>query len=261
MNILGISRAAQFSPNAVDRDEAIFHAVEERLRKAGHSVRRVEETHFTSTLLNETDCVFSMSRLHNVLKILKTFEMEGKRIINSPSSLLAYNRGKMFLRFYYHGLWVPYVRTVTPQSEVLTEDTSFPLWIKRNENSMYSEDDIAFITTPDQLVPSLKQFFERGLKEALLCEHIEGEKYKCYGVLGTGFFYVSPGCPIPASRLQEEMEKAAKLAVITVYGGDCVVCPDSTFYIIDFNDWPSFALCREQAADAIVRLIIENHEQ
>ena len=261
MNILGISRAPQFSPGAIDRDEAIFHAVEERLRQAGHTVRRVEETDFTSDLLTETDCVFTMGRLRKVLEALKPFESEEKRIVNSPTSLLAYNRGKMFLRFYYHGLWVPYVRIVTPQSAALTEDTSFPLWIKRNENSMYEEKDIAFIESPEQLTPALDQFFKRGLQEVLLCEHIEGEKYKCYGVLGTGFFYVSPGCPIPANRLKEEMEKTAKLAGIAVYGGDCIVCPDGTFYIIDFNDWPSFALCKEQAAEAIARLILDTHEQ
>ena len=33
------------------------------------------------------------------------------------------------------------------------------------------------------------------------------------------------------------------------------VTPEGEFRIIDFNDWPSFSHCREQAADAIVRLV------
>ena len=31
-------------------------------------------------------------------------------------------------------------------------------------------------------------------------------------------------------------------------GGDCIVAPDGQIRIIDFNDWPSFAPCRTEAA-------------
>ena len=34
---------------------------------------------------------------------------------------------------------------------------------------------------------------------------------------------------------------------VPVYGGDCVVSEDGSIRIIDFNDWPSFAPCREEA--------------
>ena len=42
-----------------------------------------------------------------------------------------------------------------------------------------------------------------------------------------------------------------------MYGGDAIVTSDGDFYIIDFNDWPSFASCREAAAEAIVVLNYE----
>ena len=34
---------------------------------------------------------------------------------------------------------------------------------------------------------------------------------------------------------------------VPVYGGDCVVSSSGEIRIIDFNDWPSFARCREEA--------------
>ena len=53
------------------------------------------------------------------------------------------------------------------------------------------------------------------------------------------------------SRLQNDAERLATLVGVDVYGGDCIVRPDGTYAIIDFNDWPNFARCREEAADAI----------
>jgi len=47
----------------------------------------------------------------------------------------------------------------------------------------------------------------------------------------------------------------ARAVGIKVYGGDCIVGEDGSFCIIDFNDWPSFSRCREDAATAIATLI------
>ena len=38
--------------------------------------------------------------------------------------------------------------------------------------------------------------------------------------------------------------------------GDCIVSPDGSIRIIDFNDWPSFAPCRTQAAPHIAKAIV-----
>jgi len=42
-----------------------------------------------------------------------------------------------------------------------------------------------------------------------------------------------------------------------VYGGDCIVSPDGEMRIIDFNDWPSFAPCREEASREIANRVIQ----
>ena len=44
----------------------------------------------------------------------------------------------------------------------------------------------------------------------------------------------------------------ADIIGIDVYGGDGIVRDDGTFAIIDFNDWPSFSPCVEEAAEQII---------
>ena len=41
-----------------------------------------------------------------------------------------------------------------------------------------------------------------------------------------------------------------------IYGGDCIVSDDGQIRIIDFNDWPSFAPCRNEAAPHIARCVM-----
>ena len=53
-----------------------------------------------------------------------------------------------------------------------------------------------------------------------------------------------------------EAERASRLLHLPVYGGDCIVEPDGSFYFIDFNDWPSFSCCREAASAAIAARVL-----
>ena len=63
------------------------------------------------------------------------------------------------------------------------------------------------------------------------------------------------GKKLDVDKMKEICDEAAKILQIPVYGGDCIVSADGSFKIIDFNDWPSFSACREEAAAAICNLI------
>jgi hypothetical protein len=43
---------------------------------------------------------------------------------------------------------------------------------------------------------------------------------------------------------------------VKIYGGDCIIAADGTIRIIDFNDWPSFAPCRDEAGPYIAKCIM-----
>ena len=51
--ILGVSRSHRFSPNSIDRDNAIFQAVAVALRDSGYEVECVGEDDLTKQSLTE----------------------------------------------------------------------------------------------------------------------------------------------------------------------------------------------------------------
>jgi hypothetical protein len=53
--------------------------------------------------------------------------------------------------------------------------------------------------------------------------------------------------------LQDAAFRAAGALGVEIFGGDAIVGPDGRPLVIDLNAWPSFALCRAEAAAAIAR--------
>ena len=103
---------------------------------------------------------------------------------------------------------------------------------------------------------------------------MKGDLVKVYGVRNTGFFRLFYPTDDGISKfgderyngmaqhyrfdkegLQRKADLLAEAVGVDIYGGDCIVKADGTYCIIDFNDWPSFSRCREEAADAIVTLV------
>ena len=62
-------------------------------------------------------------------------------------------------------------------------------------------------------------------------------------------------------KLKEYCEKASKILNVPIYGGDCVITPKGEIKIIDFNDWPSFARCRDIAVSYIADYIQKGTEE
>lgn len=115
---------------------------------------------------------------------------------------------------------------------------------------------------------------KRGIPNAVINEHLVGDLVKFYGVADTDFFFhfypfdishskfgleeingAANMYPFSTATLKEACDKAGEVLNVKIYGGDCVVAKDGSFKIIDFNDWPSFAPCREQAAPKIAECI------
>lgn len=278
MNILGVSRSPRFSPNSTDRDEAIFEAVGKLLEAKGHCVSRCCEDDGVAVIekkLSQAGLVYTMARDRAVLKQLAAQESEGVTIVNSPKSLMSQTRGSMFRMFYSRGLPVARTFCVRPDSrEDELPPLEFPLWVKRSDECAQVKDDVLLVNNMEELRDTCRDYFERGIEEALLCEHIEGELLKFYGVSGTDFFYafstdtrhgfskfglehtnkVTSHYAFDKGLLKKYADQAAVLSGISVYGGDAVVS-EKGVYIIDFNDWPSFSPCRDAAAEAIVNCL------
>ncbi len=273
MRILGISRAWCFSPNSSHRDAAIFNAVADRLRDRGHHVSLVsEEDTFEPT---GYDVVFSMGRDRTFLEHLSEVESSGLVVVNSAKALLNGTRVALAVLFENAGLPVaPSVLLDKQHLPLLKEGERY--WLKRGDACAQSAADVCLIHSEEELRAALDDFLSRGVTQPLLSPHIEGDLVKFYGVEGTDFFHyyyptaegafskfglerhngVPAGYAFSPRGLKETADRAARLSGFVVYGGDCVVKADGTWQIIDFNDWPSFSRCCDEAAAAIASRIV-----
>ena len=260
MKILMIRRAEQFSPHSVEHDRAILETVALRLSQRGHTVSQVDETTLVASLTaSRPDFIFSMARLPESLRLLQA---SGIKIINAPRAVAQSSRRR--LQELMTSLHIPY-----PVGE-----GHHGYWIKRADAAAQTEADVVFVPDCQTLTEAETAMRARGIRDYLVSPHVEGDLVKFYGVSAAGFFrYFYPTddgqskfglefrngqarhYPFDVKSLQTKAETLAAAVGLQVYGGDAIVTADGSWYMIDFNDWPSFSRCREEAAEAIADLI------
>ncbi len=164
-----------------------------------------------------------------------------------------------------------YVDSVFPY---LPENLTFPCWVKRGDSHAMVKEDVSYADCKEQVIEILHDFIRRGIDSAVINEHLKGDLVKFYGVMDTPFFYWfypsfalhskfgletingSPqGYNFDVKELRDLSNRVASLLNVPIYGGDAIVEKGGNIRIIDFNDWPSFAPCREDAACAIAAYI------
>ena len=259
MKVLMIQRAPQFSPNSVEKDRAILEAVGACLTAQGHAVSVVSEDGLAE--IPSCDVIFTMGRLPETLEALSAVPADC-RIINTPQGIVSCSRCRLESIMAQVGTPVP------------PKEGSDGYWLKRGDAAAQSEDDVQFAPDKTSLEAKIRQMTQRGITQYTVSAHVVGDLVKFYGVSGTGFFrYYYPtddgktkfrdeerngsAChyPFELSAVQTDAERLAEAVGIKVYGGDCIVRSDGSFCFIDFNDWPSFSRCREEAAEAIASLV------
>ena len=261
MKVLMIQRAPQFSPHSVEKDRAILEAVGTRLSAQGHQVSIVSEDSLAE--IPSCDVIFTMGRLSETLEALNAVATLGFcRVINSPQGVASCARCRL-------ESIMAQVGTPVPPKEGLDG-----YWLKRGDAAAQSEEDVQFAPDKTSLEAKIRQMTQRGITQYTVSAHVVGDLVKFYGVSGTGFFrYYYPTddgdtkfsdekrngsafhYPFELSAMQTEAERLAEAVGIKVYGGDCIVRSDGSFCLIDFNDWPSFSRCREEAAEDIASLV------
>ena len=257
MKVLAVLRDERFSPNAVERDKAIMTAVVERLEAQGHTVCMVREAQLPTN--DHYELILSMGRLPQTLCWL---ERQEARIINTPASVTRCTRSVVERLMRETGIPVPPTQGM------------HGYWLKRGDAAAQEKGDVVYAADEAALELAVAVFRQRGIVDYTVSAHMVGDVVKFYGIRGTGFFrYYYPAddgntkfgdelrngkahhYPFNIDDLQRTADQLASVVGIDVYGGDCIVQQDGSFCRIDFNDWPSFSRCREEAADAMVKLI------
>ncbi len=267
-----------YSPNSIGSDGAIFQATVDELEKLGCKVRVYSEEEFQLSEITE-DIVFSMGRQDKTISKLLTLEKEGVKIINAPTGVVNCVREQMTKVLI--DAMVPHPKSIITATDIDNlfieqYDLRYPCWIKRGESHAIEREDVAFVSNSAELDGIICDFRNRGICRAVINEHLRGDLVKFYGVVGTPFFFwfypsdikhskfgleeingESQGYVFDEQSLKQICDRAATELSISIYGGDCVVDERGEMRIIDFNDWPSFAPCRDEAAIHIAKCIYE----
>ena len=276
IKIAAIMRAGAYSPNHIGNDAAILNAAAEQLRKRGCLVNIYSEEQFNNQGVEE-NVILNMCREQKSIENLQKAEDAGKIVINSGFGIENCTRERMTRILLGNGIPYPeslIVNTDEAIKPMLKKSGFQSCWIKRGDFHAMHKEDVSFVRHPEEAQEVLQEYFLRGIKRAVINVHLEGDLVKFYGVVGTPFFYSfyptatdyskfglerHNGEPhhyaYNAEALQQAANVAARALGLTIYGGDAIVSPDGHFYIIDFNDWPSFAACRKVAAKAIAERI------
>ena len=271
IKIAGIMRAAAFSPNHIGNDSSIFNIVADQLRKRGCEVNVYSEDQFINNGVNEK-IIVNMCREKRSIERLQHLEDMGMLVINSGYGIENCIRERMARIFI--GSSIPYPETIITDTdeairERLTKAGITRCWIKRGDSHTMHNEDVTLVRHPEEAQEILQEYFLRGIKRAIINRDIEGEMIKFYGILGTPFFYwlttrsssaIARKQPatFDESRLKALCSAAAEILDVKIYGGDCVLSHDGKMRIIDFDDWPSFAPCRQEAATNIAKFVMSS---
>ena len=266
--ILLIQRAACYSPNSEEKDLAILQEVGSLLEDA----TIISEDDFVNRFstynqsvssesvesVNAYCQIISMARSPKVLDCLEQLEQRGIRVLNPSVGIRACQRSNIDKVMRENHLPLP------------PDKGDDGYWVKRADITAQSKEDVCFCHDWSEVEKIKSTFMQRGITDVVTQAHVKGDVVKFYGVEGTGFFrYYYSGddtetkfgdeerngkpqyYPFSSSDLQTDAEKLACLLQTPIYGGDAIVREDSSYVIIDFNDFPSFSRCRKDAAKAI----------
>lgn len=278
VSIAGIMRAGAYSPNHIGNDAAIFNNVADQLRKRGFIVNVYSEEQFITAGTVTEPVIMDMCRERRSIQLLQQLEDAGRLVINSGYGIENCTRERMTRILLGSG--IPYPKSLMVNTnegiiDKLKEAGIERAWIKRGDFHAMHKEDVSYVRHPEEAQEVLQEYFLRGIPRAVVNIHLEGDLIKFYGVRDTDYFFKfypyevghskygheaingpSRGLTYDETYLRQICQKAAEELDVVVYGGDAIVDSDGSIRIIDFNDWPSFAPCRNEAAPHIAKAII-----
>ena len=266
MKLLGIFRETLHSPLREFDDYEILRLTAQYLVQKKIDVHVAKPEEFLALAEQWTgplpDGIFMMCEQEKILNLLHVWEQKGVKMINS-----------------IHGIWntyrynmVPLIQKAEvshPESHLVFTQDPVPLiskkvWIKRGDVHNTQKGDVSLVESTLQVQDLFNSFLSRGISQAVIQDHIQGDLIKFYGVGSRllpwfRWFYHKDqelkNYKFSTDQLRDLVFHAAETLNLQVFGGDVVVDPQGNLFLIDMNAWPSFALFRSEAAPAIAEFI------
>jgi len=249
--IVGVFREAEYSPGKVEDDAAILDRTAAALTGRGFAVRLGEPA---LALADDVDAVLAMCQSPAALAVLDAAAARVP-VVNAPVAIRNCFRTET-VRLLAAAAPFPATTIVATDAPDTVDPAGvgMPCWLKRGDVHAMERDDVVFAADRAALGAALARLRARGIVAAAVQAHVAGPVVKFYGVADGRFFRCytdGADVPAPVERLWTVARAGAALLGLDVFGGDLVVTPEGEPVLIDVNDWPSFARCRDEAADAI----------
>lgn len=259
--LLGLYRERQYSPGRhLSNDVLLLDQIAHRLRERDFSVDLLTLDEAESRRADAT-IIFSMCQGKSALENLADWEREGVEIINSPRAALNTHRDRLPALMVKAGVSFPQTRLVgtKERADLGSLDLNGGIWLKRGDVHASVTADVQWVDSVERLEAGMADFARRGIELAALQTHRAGDEIKFYGVGGGFFHWFYSGearkYAFNFVALENLAHQAATAAGLHIFGGDLIVSPSGELTLIDLNDWPSFAPCRERASYAIADFV------
>jgi hypothetical protein len=262
--VLGVHRERVYSPGRVDDDTRIMDATLREMAAMGYATRAVRGEELDGEVAR-ADCVLTMAESKDVLAKLESWQQRGKRIINCVPSIQNCLRAALFTILPEAGLPVPdgKIVPVDEVASVIAPRAARQYWLKRGDVHSVGPGDVVRVANHEDVAAALGHFRRTGITRVFVQEHVEGESIKFYAIAASNFFraFCFSGEREEVTHRMTDLRSLALLAGeatgLEVYGGDAIVTPRGEVFLVDLNDWPSFASCRQDAARHIAAHIAD----
>jgi hypothetical protein len=210
------------------------------------------------------DLVLTMAQEEKTLKILDS-ALADSVVWNSQAAIRnCYRKTMSQLLLNLAVGYVPYQLLPTDGSLAPDLEAGSSYWLKRSDFHAIADEDVTLAESAEEVLAKMARFHTRGVKEVILQRHVHGDIYKFYGVKDRFFLPIKvrsflTNSPTSSLELLESMAtRSAEALGLKIYGGDAILDQEGNFHLIDLNDWPSFRLCRAEAAHAIADLCLSH---
>ena len=260
----GIFREPAHSPGRETDDSEILRLTGKQLEARGFRVLIQSPEEVTWPLVERPRGVFFMCERFEILGHLRELAARGVPHVNAPEAVLSTYRDRMIALLGEAGVAFVKSRLVST-ADVEVAPGALPLWVKRGDVHNTHEGDVTFATTVEAVRAALAGLAVRGITQAVLQPHVEGDLVKFYGIGGNArsdgtpawfrsFYHKNQtlrGYLLDPVLLGRAVHRAAAALGLEVYGGDAIATRAGRAVLLDLNAWPSFALFREEAAERI----------
>jgi glutathione synthase/RimK-type ligase-like ATP-grasp enzyme len=257
LRYLLIEREQIYSPGRSQDDLAILSRIQQLLIQKGiQTVSISGESFLERKVQDKFDVALAMCRNPKSLRLLDEFIAQNIRVFNDPESIRHCSfRVNMLSVLSQSQINIPLSQVISTLSKITPEPWPIDgVWLKRCDFHSLESQDVVLISDITLFNRMLDEFRNRGHDYIIVQRHVRGPTIKCYSVGGDRFLRCYPALERQEHQalVKQIVQLISQVFGLEIFGVDIILDPEGSIVIVDVNDWPSFAPCLDEAANAIV---------